>query len=450
MNKQLKIDFLIKKEQQKQFLKVYFDVPDNVEAMTISYTYDGDDASSVPGESKNVIDLALLDTDGNDVGATGSSSRKITLSESYSSPGYKKLSIKQGNWCIICGAYMVRGEELTVKYIIDFKLKEYRYLKGDTHTHSVHSDGVKTITELGYLAIKEGLDFIISTDHNNFAHNKNLPDMPNLTIIPGVELTHYNGHVNIWGKETPYSGSFAVNSFEDFKSLIEQARKNGAIISLNHPFCSICPWKWDLDFYFDTLEVWNGPMRSDNLKTIEWWHKELLNGRKLPIVGGSDYHHNYLKFIAMFARPTMRVYSQSNTAKDILDAIKKGRSVITANAKSSMIYMTSGDSVVGDTVKIAQDTKVFITVDKLKRGHTLYVNNQNGVLYSYKAKKTSLFKVEFDIKEKGFIQAEIKCKAKGVAKMSDKVIKYLKNKKDVFKKTPPFIYAITNPIYFEN
>ncbi|HKL73517.1 MAG TPA: CehA/McbA family metallohydrolase, partial [Clostridia bacterium] len=304
MEKQLIIDFPIKKEQQRQFLKVYFDVPKEVETLEIAYSYEGDNADSIPSSDKNVVDLALLDNNGNDVGATGSSVRKITISESYSSPGYKKLPIAEGKWCIICGAYMVKNESLAIRYTITFKFKHYRYLKGDPHLHSVHSDGVKTIQDIGNNATKLGLDFIISTDHNNFAHNKHLPEIPNLNIIPGVELTHYNGHVNIWGKETPYEGSFAVNSYEEFKVLINEAHKNGAIISLNHPFCSICPWLWDFDFYRDTVEVWNGPMRCDNLKTIDWWHSELLQGKKIAIVGGSDYHYNFLKVINLLARPT--------------------------------------------------------------------------------------------------------------------------------------------------
>lgn len=449
MEKQLIINYHITKEQQRQYLKVYFDVPKNVETLTIAYSYEGDNADSIPSSEKNVIDLALLDHNGNDVGATGSSARKITLSESYSSPGYKKLPIEEGRWCILCGAYMIRKDYLDVTYTITFKFKEYRYLKGDPHLHSVHSDGAKTILEIGEMARDKGLDFIISTDHNNFAHNDHMPEIAGLNIIPGVELTHYNGHVNIWGKATPYKGSFAVNSFEEFKVLINEAHQSGAVISQNHPFCSICPWLWDFDFYKDTVEVWNGPMRNDNMKSIEWWHKELLAGKKIPIVGGSDYHYDYFKLFNFFARPTNRVYAKANTKDDILDAMKKGRCVITDSPTSSMIYLTSGENVVGDTVKLDKDTKVLVKVDTLKKGHTLVINNQNGELFTYKAKKTAPFEKEFEIKEKGFFQAEIKCKPLGASRLAEFAIRFLKDRKNLFRKLPKYIYAITNPIYFE-
>lgn len=448
MEKKLIIDFRVTKEQRRQFLKAYFDVPADVEKLTIAYSYEGDDADSIPSDDKNVIDLALLDQDGNDVGASGSSQREITLSECYSSPGYKKLPITEGRWCILCGAYMVRGDYLDIKYTITFQLKEYRYLKGDLHMHSVHSDGAKTIQMLGEMALKRGLDFIISTDHNNFAHNHHLPEIPGLNIIPGVELTHYNGHVNIWGKETPYEGSFAVNSFEDFKTLINQAKANGAVISLNHPFCSICPWLWDFDFYRDTVEAWNGPMRADNMKTIEWWHKELMEGKKIPIVGGSDYHYDFFRIISIFARPTTHVYAKANTKEDILDAIKRGRCVITDSPTSSMIYLSYGDAVAGDTVKLDKNTKALVKVDKLKKGHTLIVNDQNGQKFVYKAKRTAPFEKEFEITENGFIQAEIRRKPRGLSVMADFAIRFLKDKKNIFAKRPLSVYAITNPIYF--
>jgi hypothetical protein len=449
MEKQLIINYHIKKEQQRQYLKVYFDVPKNVETLEIAYSYEGDNADSLPSDEKNVIDLALLDWQGNDVGATGSSARKITLSESYSSPGYKKLPIKEGKWCILCGAYMIRKDHLDVEYTITFKFCEYRYLKGDPHLHSVHSDGLKTITEVGEMARERGLDFIISTDHNNFAHNESLPDVPNLNIIPGVELTHYNGHVNLWGKVTPYNGSFAVNTYEDFKQLINEAHENGAVISLNHPFCSICPWLWDFDFYRDTVEVWNGPMRSDNMKGINWWHEELLKGKKIAIVGGSDYHKDFFNLFNFFARPTTRIYTNANSKDSILDAIKSGRCVITDSPDSSMIYLTSGENVVGDTVNLDENTKVMVKVDTLKKGHTLVINSQNGKIFTYKAKKSGPFEKEFDITEKGFFQAEIMCRPQGASVLAEIAIRFLKDRKHMFKKIPDFIYAITNPIYFE-
>jgi hypothetical protein len=450
MYNQLIINYHIKKEQEKQYLKIYFDVPSDVEAMTISYSYEGDKQSIFPINEKNVIDLALLDNYGDEIGASGAAVNKITISESYSSPGYKKTTINEGKWCIICGAYIIKKDDLIVNYTIDFNFKSFRYLKGDLHLHSVNSDGKLTIFELGKMARKKGLDFIMITDHNNFAHNKHLPEVPDLSIIPGVEFTHYKGHMNFIGVETPYSGSYAVNDFNEFKALNKEAHDNNAIISINHPFCSFCPWLFGYDdFFFDAVEIWNGLMRQDNLKAVDWWQKELCKGKKITIIGGSDYHFTYFHFINIFSKPTTRIYCQSNTKKDILNAIKSGRCVITNNAKSSMIYMTSDNNVLGDTVKLKDNTTVNIKVDKLKRKHTLFVYDKSGVIFSYKAKKTAPYEIKLPVINKGFIRAEIRCKAKGIEKILDKIITITKHKEDKKKKVPLFIYTITNPIYYD-
>lgn len=447
---QIKINFRVTKAQEKQFLRVYFDVPKDVESITVSYNYKGDSANSMPSGEKNVIDLALLDNEGNEVGASGSMARSVIVSESYSSPGYKRLAVKQGKWCIICGAYLVKEAELDIFYTIDFKMKAYRYIKGDLHMHTINSDGRLTVLELAKMASKLGLDFIMTSDHNNFAHNKHLPEIQNLTIIPGVELTHYNGHMNIWGASVPYTKTYAVNDFDQFKELVCEAHQNNTVISLNHPFCSFCPWRWEFaDFHYDAVEVWNGPMRQDNLKAIEWWHSELCKGRKLTAVGGSDYHKNYFGIFNFFSNPTTRVYSKSKSQADILDAIKGGRCAVTTRPNSSMIYLTSGETVVGDTAKLQNDTTVKIRVDKLKQNHILVVYNQNGEIFSHKAKSSASYEIELPIKEKGFVRAEIKCKAKGFPWIVDKGVTYLSNKKDIFKKLPYFVYALTNPIYFE-
>lgn len=449
MNNKFEYVIKIRKEQEKQYLKVYFDVPENVEIMKISYSYPGDGGNSIPTKVKNAIDLALSDNEGNMVGATGTSTLSIVISESYSSPGYKKTPIKKGKWCIICGAYKV-STDFEVKYVVEFVYKKYRYLKGDLHMHSVNSDGKFTVRELGLMAKKKNLDFIITSDHNNFAHNKHLPEISNLNIIPGVELTHYNGHLNIWGLETPYKGSFAVNEIEGIKEIIGQARNNNAVISINHPYCSICPWTWDFDsFDYDTLEIWNGPMRQDNMKTVEWWRKEIAKGRKIPIVGGSDYHYSFFGIFNFFAHPTTRVYAKANTKEDILSAIKSGRSVVTKDYNSSMIYLTCGENVAGDTVNLKEDTKVSVYVDKLLKGHTLAIYSKEGIIHTYRSKKTAPYRTEITINEKGFIRAEILYNPKGFAKIIDLIMTYLTNRKKLFTKIPTFVYAITNPIYFE-
>ena len=118
-----------------------------------------------------------------------------------------------------------------------------------------------------------GLDFIAITDHNQMISHKALPSVPGLTIIPGVEWTHYQGHSNFLGVDEPYDEPFFTNSDEDALSRFNSARERGALIIIDHPQDENCPFRFDLSkFPFDCFEIWNGPMREANLRAVGMWH----------------------------------------------------------------------------------------------------------------------------------------------------------------------------------
>lgn len=443
------IKFTVKKSDSRTYLKVPFEVPEDVEKMVISYSYPGDQANSVPGEDKSVVDFGLIDNTGKEIGATGSSHRKITISGNYSTPGYNTTEVMSGTWTIICGAYMVRYDTLEITYTVEFFYKHYRFLKGDLHLHTVSSDGKYTIGELAQMAVKTKYDFIIITDHNNFFHMKRLPTVPNLTIIPGVEFTNYSGHMNFWGLEVPYTKAFAVNSFEEYKEVHAEAKSRGAVISINHPFCSMCPWKWDIyGIDFDTVEVWNGVMRPDNIKTYEWWHKELVKGRRLPAVGGSDYHCDR-GGKKLWGMPTSYVFARSTASTDILKSIKEGRVAVAKDAKTPPVRITSGLNVVGDSVPLTDSTTVEVLVPKLKRGEVLKVYNNDNIIYEYKSKLTKAHKTVIKVPEKGFVRAEVRYRPSFFETLVNRVILYVSDRKNLHMRLPDFIASFTNPIYFE-
>ena len=440
----------IEKAQEKQFLKVPVEVPPNVEKLIISYGHKGDQVNTMnTGKQKNVIDIAILMPDGSEVGASGSTKKVIVLSPAYSTPGYDRVSIAEGVWQIVLGAYLVMDEGVEVTVKIEYKFKSYRWLKGDTHLHTVYSDGSLTIEELGKRIKKKGLDFMIITDHNNFFHNKRLPHIPDLTIIPGVEFTHYSGHVNLIGLESPYTGSYVLNSFEEFIERLKEPREKGAIISINHPFCSLCPWLWPKEgFEYDFVEVWNGPMRKDNLTTIAWWQEQLAGGRKLIALGGSDFHWE-IGPISYLAMPTACVYAKANSADDILEAIKMGRVSLKRTAKAPMLLLECGEAIMGDSLEFAPGTKVTISTEKLKKGYSIVAYDVTGKIFEHKAKKTAPYSVELEVQRKGFIRAEIRYTAGIIESLIYKIVISLLIKSQAKEPVPEMIAALTNPIYFD-
>src|SRR5699024_5094584 len=103
---------------------------------------------------------------------------------------------------------------------------------------------------------------------------------------------------------------FRVNSDDEMSIVLKEARKNRALITLNHPFCSNTGWEWDWNIDYDFVEVWNGPWREDNQKAVTWWQEQLTKGNKLVAIGGSDTHRpDFVKH----GMPTTWVYTNTAT-----------------------------------------------------------------------------------------------------------------------------------------
>ncbi|MCC8072663.1 MAG: CehA/McbA family metallohydrolase [Clostridiales bacterium] len=324
---------------------------------------------------------------------------------------------------------------------------ERKWYKGDTHLHTVNSDGVLTKGQLVEQCKKSGLDFMIITDHNFNSVKESYYD-GNMLVIQGQEITGEPGHVNIWGKKVPVDPPYALNTAEDYADILEKCHKAGATISVNHPFCSQCGFHLDLEAYpFDCVEVWNTIQHSDNMKNRDWWVKQLLKGNHIAAVGGSDFHKSYFN-LPLLAMPTTHVYAKSNTQNDILEAMREGRSVITNTPDSTMMYLSCGNAQVGDSVKLGEGKQAELKINNLKRGHKVTVYNNEKVIYETVAKRnTKVFVCSADIKEKGFIRAEITFKFSPMMKKLYPVIekKFVNGDGSV----PDFIWAFTNPIWIE-
>ncbi|HHT83237.1 MAG: CehA/McbA family metallohydrolase [Christensenellales bacterium] len=444
----LRIEYRIEKDQEKKYLLLSFEVPPNVERMDIKYSYEGDKANSrVTEQQKNVIDFGLLDEKGDDVGTRGSDVREVSISPCCSTPGFKKKEINPGKWQIIVGAYQIRPEGVTVYYDIKFYFKRLRWLKGDTHTHTNHSDGKLTREQLVKKAAKKGLDFIIITDHNNNLEGISLPQHEGATVIKGVELTNYRGHMNLFGLDKPYDGSFAVNSLEEFKQRNRQAKERGAIQVLNHPMCSLCPWLFEFEgIIYDAVEVWNGPMRKDNLKAVKWWDDQLKQGRRLPAIGGSDYHRDFY-ITDLLASPTLCVYADCNSQDAILKAIKEGACVLKNSPSSTMIDMRVGEAYVGQQVEFKEGLQVKISVSGMKKGHKLKVIDGGGCFHEFTAPRRGDFNISVPLRQKGYVRCEIEYNKNLFQKLLHKIGLFFFLRKEAYEKVPPLLYAITNPIY---
>lgn len=410
LNQELFIDHA----QEGTYITFPFNMPAETASMTLHYQYERHhfQATEVEGgtftsqEEINIIDLGLIAPDGRQVGASGSDKLEITIGETWATPGYQACALLPGRWEILVGAYKVTPQGVRVRYHLEFTPKAMRLLKGDLHTHTLASDGVLTLDELGRHALRHGLDFLAVTDHNQMVSQDALPAIEGLTMIPGIEWSHYQGHANFLGVDQPYDGPYFTDNLEATRAIFDTARERGALITLNHPYEESCPYQFDLDqLPFDVLEVWNGPMRESNIRAIALWQQLLAAGKKVPVCGGSDYHRDRL--FQILGGPTTCVYAPSASPADILTALRQGHSFITFSPEGPTLDFRAGDSLMGDTLVWEGGQEVTIDVEGLAKGDVLRVVTQDDILDLYQAPTLGSCQVTHPVSGPGFLRVEI-------------------------------------------
>jgi hypothetical protein len=414
MQDKITLQLFIDHGRQGTYFTLPFTMPDGIETLELAYRYDRYDESETRQEKGaftsrqeiNIIDLGLIAPDGSQVGVSGSDKTDIFLSETRATPGYHRHVLTPGEWQIIIGAYKVQAEGLTVIYDLTFTYKSLRLLKGDFHTHTVASDGVLTASELASRALRHGLDFVAITDHNQMVAADSLPQLPGFTVIPGVEWTHFQGHANFLGVDQPYDVPFFSNTPQEALERFKTARQRGALITLNHPFEPGMGFQFDLGaFPYDCLEIWNGPMREPNFRSLGFWQSLLAAGKKVPVCGGSDYHRD--SPFLFLGGPTTCVFSQSAGPSDILSALKMGHAYIVFAPDGPGLEMTAGDAIMGDTVRWDEVKDLQITVNGLLAGDVVRVvtGSQSTPLLS--APASGRFQAAYTMDAPGFARVEI-------------------------------------------
>ncbi len=414
MENVLKLEIFIRKDQEGQYLTLPFQMPPDTETFSLSYRYerhqervlDGESAGFTQRQEVNIIDLGLIHPNGTQVGASGSNKTEIEIDSTHATPGYQLCDLVPGEWQILVGAYKVADAGVKVFYELSFRPKCRRLLKGDLHVHTYGSDGVHSVEELGQRAIRHGLDFLAITDHNQMVSAESLPQIPGVTLIPGIEWSHFQGHANFLGVDRPYDEPYFARSFEEVLDRFTTARERGALITINHPFEEECPFQFDLhSLPFDCLEVWNGPMRESNLRAMGLWQQLLLEGKKVPICGGSDYHRDQLFIFP--GGPTTCVFASSASVVDILSALKQGHAYVVFAPDGPSLEMVAGGAVMGDSVTFSSLREFQVTVDHLLAGDVLQVVTAQGNEPVFKAESGGRYAGSYVMESPGFARVEV-------------------------------------------
>jgi len=337
--------------QNQTYIEASFNVPEGTHRITVAFHNLGRDHHTV-------IDLGILDPF-RFRGASGGNKEQFTLSETDATPSYLPGAIPPGRWKLLLAIPNIRagvtsGWSADVWFdrpLDDSSFTEQRlrdrpdWYRGDLHVHTAHSDGScpgqsgKSVPCPLFLtmeaAVRRGLDFIAITDHNTtsqYDDERELqPYFDKLLMIPGRELTTFNGHANVFGTTRFLDYRVGSTEVRDENSLFRKARELGAIVSINHPeaptgeVCMGCGWTptHPVDMTLvSSIEVVNGSHVASR-----FWDGQLRDGHRLTAVGGSDNHHADWPpdRISSIGSPTTVIYAQNLSVAGILAGVRSGR-----------------------------------------------------------------------------------------------------------------------------
>lgn len=412
----LTLQGVVRGAQNQTYVKVPFRVPAGTERVTITFAY-------TEREQHTALDLGLLDPSGLRCWSGGNKSL-LTIGISDATPSCLPGPIPTGTWNVLIGVPNIRPAVVS-HYTIHVDLTstgavaqypaELRaplrdgpaWYRGDLHMHTGHSDGAcpslsgKLVPCPVFVtvqaAVHRGLDFIAITDHNATSQYNVMrelqPYFDKLLLIPGREVTTFQGHFNFLGSTDYIDFRLGSPQVPDVNTILRSAARVGAITSINHPalpsgeICMGCGWtpakKVDMRL-FTAVEAVNGGSERIGPTDIPFWNAQLDTGCRLTGIGGSDNHRPAMPPTAFSSvgNPTTVVYADNLSTPAILDGIRAGHVFIDIDGTSDRLLEVSaqsGSSTVhaGDTLTVpaGQSVSFSVHVAAVATGKILWIED---------------------------------------------------------------------------
>jgi hypothetical protein len=345
------------------------------------------------------------------------------------------LIITKGpEWSLVNEKFVIKEKEFNgIEFNVSLKrlydLGKLGWFAGDVHSHTIHSDGYQTPSEMAFAMKGVGLSWGILSDHNSdvgnieWLGNKDNDFVP----IPGCEITtepsdksslngygHFNqsfiqkmngkmiDNPNIWARAR-------FNDHSDVQKMIELTHQQNGFFAVNHPYQN---WDWTGRYKswgkvknIDAIEVWNGePPHSlttnefdtnhININTwaVHTWFEYLNSRNKLSGIAGSDCHDIYGinsypkgKFYWTDTPGNPRTYSHLGnlSEKNIQNALVNGNLFLTSNFGPLLLFSVN-DKISGEVVKVSADGTIKINVEVLANQPLLKTENGVRVIFNGK------------------------------------------------------------------
>ncbi|HTT51775.1 MAG TPA: CehA/McbA family metallohydrolase [Streptosporangiaceae bacterium] len=315
-------------------------------------------------------------------GWSGGARSEFVITAGQTTPGYLPGELEPGEWQVALGLYQLPagGASYTLTAEVtstpgrlgpapppappaaltsrpprrDLPARPgHRWLAGDLHAHTVHSDGALTVPQLARLAAGQGLDFLAVTDHNTVSQHAELgwaSARYGVTLIPGQEVTTDTGH----------AGALGDLGWVDFRepadSWLDAAERGGGLLSVNHPLGGHVSWIKPMRRRPPLVEVWHWSWLDPRWTApLAWW---LAWDPAAVPVGGSDWHRPGSDAVPGMPTTWVECAGDGGTGDGpdaVLDGLRAGRCAISACRDGPVLLRLDGEFAVvgGDGTTLA-------------------------------------------------------------------------------------------------
>lgn len=374
------------------------------------------DVRMTKSEPTAALGIGLFDARGDDYqspgfrGIYGEERSQFFVSTAAASEAFMPGPMPAGQWTVLVPVFRAPiPTRVTVEVTMSFGpqgapfrpgpkpgvvLDEPGWYRGDLHCHTTASSdawssgSAMTPAQWADACRKAGLDFVAMTDHNVVSQNYFLARDAGVDVLlmPGEEMTNwFHGHATVSGidigqwldwRQTPL-GLPLPSGHARIRDFLRVAEGMGAYVAAAHPAAAHLAWQFTADAETDPAsrvagwEVWTGPWQPDDEASLATWDHMLGRGWRVNANGGSDLHGVVNDGGTAVGLPTTVVYADRLATRDVVAALKAGRSFITRTPDGVEIYLSAarpGQAVgVGGTVYGAPGDPVTVTA-QVRRG----------------------------------------------------------------------------------
>lgn len=285
-----------------------------------------------------------------------------------------------------------------------------RWYKGNTHTHTLNSDGDSTPNEVVTWYREHGYQFLVLTDHNFLTQVEALNALhgaeEKFLVMKGEEVTdsffgkpiHVNG-LNVARKVDPQGGTSVLDTLQRDVDAIREAT---GVPHINHPNFNWAITAEELKQVRNDklLEIYNGHPRVNNFggsqhaPLEQMWDAVLSSGKVIYGIAVDDAHHFKRPWDPDASRPGrgwVVVRADHLAAEAIVQALERGD-----------FYASTGVEL-EDIINTTDQIKIVIKEEETS-GYRVQFTGKNGSLLKEVESNPAIYSIRGD---EGYIRAKV-------------------------------------------